>query len=263
MRIKDIEVLKFNEKTSTGRIFTKESCTLAVEKILPYINKGEFFGELSTDCIHNLDVTLTSCSHRIVDITLDDDKMAVSIDIMNTRYGNEIKDIIKLLLGFGEPTDGNLSRIFNSNFSIHPRMVGISNPESGFTTIKEIITFDIYRETAYTDIVKIGHNVLGDGMATLKPTIEDNKCTEEPIILVHKLPVGNMSRGRCRELLQKYSEEINRNKLDRIINYILPIREGDSDIVCIYPNNLTKESSDTLIEEIKNLNSKLFTNEVN
>lgn len=77
----------------------------------------------------------------------------------------------------------------------------------------------------------------------------------EKVILAYYIGVKNMSPEDVDIYMKKISE---RSKLEGIIQYFIPIREGDSRIECVYPKyvvgeQVDKEMNDVLERLKKNL----------
>lgn len=83
------------------------------------------------------------------------------------------------------------------------------------------------------------------------------------LIFLHKLNVAGKSPSNARQIIREYMEGYNSKVLTNVdfhvVNYFLPIKEGDSDIKCIYPV-LPTESQYDLIVELQNYFGKDLDN---
>lgn len=85
-----IDLLKLNQKTQFGNIFTEEDAKLILDTINSRIDP--IFGEL--DPLGGLNVSLTNSSHFISKLWIEDNRIWGEVKLLDTPHGNVIKYIL-------------------------------------------------------------------------------------------------------------------------------------------------------------------------
>lgn len=78
-------VLKLNEPTKTGRIYTTDCIKETLEDpiLKERLEHRALFGVIESDDIYNL----FNCSHIVTGLEIEDDKLIAAIDILNNQKG--------------------------------------------------------------------------------------------------------------------------------------------------------------------------------
>ena len=66
---------------------------------------------------------------------------------------------------------------------------------------------------------------------------------KKTVILIHKIKVAGLSKQQVNKILCEYSKRIQKPPMDdiEIINYLLPVNNGDNDIITLYPEKIDDE----------------------
>jgi len=125
-RLKTVKLLRFDVMNLNNRVYTKEEVMPHIEKLKGKINKyGVVYGELGFP--ENFDVSLSRASHAIKDLYIEGDFLMGKIQIIKTKYGDE------LLKNFD-------SMVFRS------RGTGFKDMDSNIVRLRKIFTFDAILE---------------------------------------------------------------------------------------------------------------------
>ena len=86
------EVLKLNEPTAAGRIYTTDCITNALEDpiLKERLEQHVLFGTISPDDCWDM----KNISHSVTDFELDDNKLMASIDVLDTPQGRTLSTLI-------------------------------------------------------------------------------------------------------------------------------------------------------------------------
>jgi hypothetical protein len=122
---KTYKLLRFNVENLNHRIYTREEVCPHLEYLNERAKSNQLYGQIGYP--ENFELSLTKASHKIEKIYVDGDYLMADIEILDTKEGNLLKDMMK---EFGED-----SIVFRT------RSAGVIN-EQKIVVLKEIITVD-------------------------------------------------------------------------------------------------------------------------
>lgn len=131
--------IPLNVKNKNDRIYTREELEPHIQEFLNRKNTlGVIYGEFDTP--DSLDTSLSRVSHIIEDVWFDQNKLMGKVRILNTRWGNEVRELV----------DDGIPIV------VRPRSAGTVD-SNGYVKIKKLFTFDIYTKDkdAFYDITEL------------------------------------------------------------------------------------------------------------
>ncbi len=124
-----------NKANLNGRRYSKDSfSTEAIQKMKDHIDKGEFLGESHMPQDGRSEIDMMRVSHRVIDASIGNKGMEVSIEVLDTPQGKYIKEMIEA----------------GVNLTIASRSMG-NIDASGLCHIDEIISYDLVWKPAFPD----------------------------------------------------------------------------------------------------------------
>lgn len=87
MIIKNIRVLKFNEPTKNGRIYTESSINLNDRVLQEQLKNDCLFGEIAFPEDRTTDIDMTKVSHLVTALRKEEDGLYADIEILHTASG--------------------------------------------------------------------------------------------------------------------------------------------------------------------------------
>ena len=111
------EVLKLNEPTATGRVYTTDCITNALEDpvLKERLDQQVLFGTISPDDCCDM----KNISHSVTDFELDDNKLMASIDVLDTPQGRTLSTLIdNNVIGFSICGEGKVEDNIVTDFII-------------------------------------------------------------------------------------------------------------------------------------------------
>ena len=111
------EVLKLNEPTAAGRIYTTDCITNALEDPLltERLDQYMLFGTISPDDCWDM----KNISHAVFGFELDGNKLMANIDVLDTPQGRTLSTLIdNNMIGFSLCGEGNVEDNIVTDFAI-------------------------------------------------------------------------------------------------------------------------------------------------
>ena len=111
------EVLKLNEPTATGRVYTTDCITNALEDpiLKERLDRHVLFGTISPDdCLD-----MKNISHAVSGFEVDDNKLIANIDVLDTVQGRTLSTLIdNNMIGFSICGEGKVEDNIVADFTI-------------------------------------------------------------------------------------------------------------------------------------------------
>ena len=78
----------------------------------------------------------------------------------------------------------------------------------------------------------------------------NNENTEHPLILVHYININGMTQENADNMLNDISQNISlySKQYDNLMNFIVPIREGENRVECINPQFISEDEFEDIQE---------------
>lgn len=111
------EVLKLNEPTATGRVYTTDCITDALEDpiLKERLDQHMLFGTISPDDYWDM----KNISHAVSGFELEDNKLMADIDVLDTPQGRTLSILIdNNVIGFSLCGEGNVEDNIVTDFTI-------------------------------------------------------------------------------------------------------------------------------------------------
>ena len=121
-----------NKNNLNGRRYSKDSFSSeAIQKMKDQIDKGEFLGEFDMPQ-NGSEIDMMRVSHKVIDASINNKGMEVTIEILDTPEGKKIKQMIES----------------GVNLSVASRSFG-NIDSSGFCQVDKIISYDIVDKPSF------------------------------------------------------------------------------------------------------------------
>lgn len=124
------ELIKMNEPTANGRIYSQE----AMQKAIDSFNNSDWdiYGELYNSInVDSEEIDPQKISHKVEDLNIEDGKLTAEIELLDTPYGEMASTLMK-----------------TENFELFPRMIG-KIMENNEVEVEKLITIDLIPESYF------------------------------------------------------------------------------------------------------------------